>query len=75
MKKFNTNKYVYVKLSERGKQILFNKGYAERRLPNKEGMYQFQLWEFMHIFGEYMFLGLPPVTEDNVIYFDEKDFE
>jgi hypothetical protein len=75
MKKFNINNYVYVKLNERGKQILSDERYTAHKWPSKEGMYRFQLWEFMNIFGKHLFLGLPSVVEENAIYFDEKDFE
>lgn len=34
---------------------------------DENGFYRLQLWEFMHIFGEWMFNGAKQAIEDNII--------
>jgi len=73
MLKFNMNQYIYVKLNEKGLDIL-NRRYGDLLKPEPEtGYYKFQMWYFNHIFQEAMSIGQDPVVEGNNIYFDEKD--
>ncbi|MCH4866834.1 hypothetical protein [Bacillus sp. 1006-3] len=70
MKELNLNQYVYAKLNEKGKQIIENKHNLDRFIGDDEGVYKFQMWEFMKIFGVHLKMG-GSVTEDNCIYFSE----
>ena len=65
---FNCNEYVYVKLTQFGKEILAKDEEEFRRLYNIEPIYKFkpededgwskwQLWDLMNIFGPYMKMG------------------
>ena len=81
MKEFNINDYIKVKLTGLGVSIhtehylkylkdchMFR--YAELTpYVDSEGYTKYQLWEFMNIFGEYMYTGSDQVIEKNLIYF------
>ena len=43
--------------------------YAE----DEEGYTEFQLWDFMNIFGSYFRLGSPIIIQNNDIIFNEED--
>lgn len=68
-KEFNINEYVYVKLTDYGKEILrerrerFNEVLISKGIEpfttdfikvDEDGFTQFQLWELMNIFGNFM---------------------
>lgn len=74
MKELNLNQYVYAKLNEKGKQIIENKHNLDRFIGDDVGIYKFQMWEFMKIFGVYLKMG-ESVTEGNNIYFSEDDLK
>lgn len=90
MKKLNLNSTVKVKLNDRGKDIYYhrfddlNRLFKSRgakpldpRYPvvDEDGFSEFQLWSFMHLYGEYMMVGAPTVTKDLNIYIDDEDIE
>ena len=78
MMNLNLNDNIKVKLTEFGEKIIDSE-YAELRIaypdldlvplyvPDDEGYYQFQIWEFMKIFGKYMLMTLNQVIVDNNI--------
>ena len=70
---FNLNDIVKVKLNDRGLDIYLHR-YDELLLKydwlppvrvemDKDGYVEFQLWDFMNLFGKYMYLTAPPVLE------------
>lgn len=76
----NINDYVYVQLTDLGKQIYdsyffnFNRKYGvEIKAPelkmDKEGYSAFQIWDLMQIFGPEMRIGLNPTFKDNILQF------
>lgn len=83
MKKFNVNGMIECKLTEHGEKILRNYysqfelddemfKHAIRKEPN--GNNRFELWFFGHVFGNSMYCGAENIVEENVVYFQEKDF-
>lgn len=88
MIKFNTNNYVKVRLTEKGKSVLHdyaNKGdqvlpnssikkdVLNRHAPDSENYSKFQMWQLINIFGSHCFNGNSNVFEDCSIYFYEAD--
>ena len=84
--KINLNDMIKVKLTEFGKQV-HTQRYAsinlqigrilfsmEEAMPkiDSEGYTQYQLWDFMNIFGPYMQLGTPEVIAPLDIEFTPK---
>lgn len=84
--KINLNHIIKVKLTDLGNKIyedyLQNEykslshypGLAAVRLEkekDQDGYIHFQLWEFMHIFGEHFYVGSEAVTEHNEIIFPD----
>ena len=45
--------------------------YAEEYAEDIDGYIQFQLWDFMNIFGSYFMLGSPVLIQNNDIIFNE----
>lgn len=78
-KTFNINSYMYVKLTDFGKQKIIEKcgyGYFEHCIEiNKQddGYYKLQAHEVMSLFGEYLFCGTRNLPFDLNVYFDEGD--
>lgn len=89
----NLNEKVKVKLTKLGKEV-YQKQYDDMNeilvgmgarpleptdlASDKEGYVEFQLWDLMKIFGEFMYLGAPPMFKSNLIYmfeYDEEDKE
>ena len=85
MKKFNINDFIKVKLTSFGKDVYYhqyddwNKKYnlvvpitpMELKV-DEDGFTEFQLWDFMNIFGKYFFNGsVEQIMERNNIYFDD----
>ena len=66
----NLNYYIKIKLTEEGR-ILYKKYYAKHNCeaPNlnidDEGYVRFQIHDFMHIFGERLFMGATLPCETN----------
>lgn len=88
MKKLNLNNLIKVKLSDYGKEIYyhqfdglneyFGNNIIEPHFPTVDeyGYSEFQLWDFMHIYGEYMKMGFSDCgIEELNIYIDEKDLK
>ena len=88
MKQLNLNSIIKVKLTDRGKDIFYHQ-YDELnsrnigvppitpRFPDvdSEGYSTFQLWDFMHVYGKHMMLGLPEVIKPLNIYIQDEDLE
>lgn len=90
MKKINLNSIVKVKLNDRGKDIYYHRfndinrfiksrgakpldpGYP---VVDEDGFSEFQLWNFIHIYGEYMMIGAPNITKDLNIYINDEDLD
>jgi hypothetical protein len=78
---FNINNSVWVKLTELGRSVYLADAHAWRealpeiarknltpvQLPvDEEGYSRFSGWEFMRVFGPYMYLGAPGVFDMNI---------
>lgn len=81
--KFNINRYVYVKLTDFGKQVALEKygpEYYQTCIEGhrqRNGYYKFQMHEVMYTWGQYFVIWarseeLPFCTD---IYFTEEDIE
>lgn len=74
MIEYNLNKTVYVKLNSVGRDIYknyiqdLNSNLSTEPKVNENGYTKFQLWDLIHIFGEYIGLGLPTPFDKNCIY-------
>lgn len=90
MKKFNLNDYVKVKLTPRGVDIYFHRyddtneyilshggKPLERRMPriDKDGFTEFQLWEFIQLYGNYIGPCNESVTTDIFLYLKDDDLK
>lgn len=85
MKKLNWNDCVKVKLTEYGQDIYYHqyddviaKGAKINRhycKTDDKGFSQFQLWNFMKIFGSYIGMTCQNVVEDISFYIDESILE
>lgn len=91
MKRFNVNKFIKVKLTPRGVDIYYhqndelNKWIKENgglelgsRMPkiDENGYTEFQLWNFMNLYGKYFVMGSSEnVIEDLSIYIEDGDLE
>lgn len=90
MKQLNLNSIIKVKLTDYGKDKFYHQYDAlntyissvggkiiEPRYPDvdENGYSKFQLWDFMHVYGEHMRLGAPEVIQPLNIYIDDKDLE
>lgn len=90
MKQLNLNCIIKVKLTDHGKDIFYhqydelNKWIMARGedpiKPNfpdvdSDGYSQFQLWDFMHVYGECMRLTAPEVIQPLNIYINDDDLE
>lgn len=80
MKKFNLNDYIKVKLTDYGKDIYFQR-FDTMEYPllkgqikpcDENGFTEFQMWDFINLYGHYIYLGAENVIEDIEIYIDEK---
>lgn len=69
----NVNDYVIITLKDKGKQILldYNKsiGLPEEyyRKPQEDGTYKLPMWEFMKLFGPYLYMGVEVPFETDII--------
>ncbi len=74
MKEYGLNDIIKVKLSETGIEVL-NERYSQYgyyKQPDSEGYFEFQLWEFMNIYGKYMNIGNIDVLKESKIVLDDK---
>ena len=77
MIEYNLNKTVYVRLNNIGRDIYknyiqsLNSNLSTEPEVDENGYTKFQLWDLIHIFGEYIDLGLPTPFDKNCIYFKE----
>lgn len=89
MKSININNNIEVKLTEYGKQ-LYKQYYIDlfKHLPiskveslmpklktNKKGISEFQLWDFMQLFGKHFSMGNKNIIDKNIIFINKKEFE
>ena len=79
--RINLNESIKVKLTDWGKEIYYhrydminefcNKIICKPSFPKEDadGYTEFTLWDFMHLYGEYMIMGAPEVIEPiEIIY-------
>lgn len=86
---YNINDKIKVKLTEHGKAILRNEvADTMRKLKNlnlpddyfpypedEDGYTEFQLWNFMRIFGSHFCNGCPAILDTNkIIFIDEENW-
>ena len=77
MIEYNLNKTVYVKLNNVGRDIYknyiqnLNSNLSTEPKVDENGYTKFQLWDLIHIYGEYIGLGLQTPFDKNCIYFKE----
>ena len=77
MIEYNLNKTVYVRLNNIGKDVYknyiqsLNSNLSTEPEADENEYTKFQLWDLIHIFGEYIDLGLPTPFDKNCIYFKE----
>lgn len=62
---FDVSNFVRIKLFDRGKRILKEKGYCVVR-SDKEEYYIFNFWTVMNVFGEYVYPGCTPPFEISI---------
>lgn len=82
--RINLNETVKVKLTDWGKVIYYRRfdslnEFVERqicksRLPkeDEDGYTEFQLWDFINMYGQYISMGAPNVIEPLEIVYQEK---
>ena len=90
MKQLNLNCIIKVKLSDYGKEIFYHRYDDVNKFIVKnggdpikpsfpkvddEGYTEFQLWQFMNLYGKHMVMGAPDVLEHLNIYIDEEDLD
>jgi hypothetical protein len=68
----NVNDYIEVRLTKEGLKVYktYYKKLGMRPIPLKKGRgdwARFQLWDFMHIFGEAMRMDLPVIIVKNKV--------
>jgi hypothetical protein len=83
----NLNCLIKVKLTDYGKDIFYHqydelnkkcgRTIIEPRFPDvdSEGYSQFQLWDFMHVYGKHMMLGTSNVIHPLSIYIDDENLK
>lgn len=81
--RINLNEPVKVKLTDWGKEIYYHKfdslnefvgiQICKPRFPkeDEDGYTEFQLWDFMNIYGQYMSMGAPNVIKPSEIVYKE----
>lgn len=76
MYKYNLNYYIYVELTDYGKELIIKEnGYEYFRVcvereKQENGLYKFQMHEFMRLLGNHLFNGCKMPCKPT-IYFDE----
>lgn len=79
LRKYNLNSYVHVALDSKGLEILKDRysrfnvdiDLDHYKSDKKEGLYKFQFWHFMSIFGEHTNLAYAPFSPQ--VFLEEKD--
>lgn len=65
---FNVNKYIKVKLTDLGKAHLIKKApWIKINSADKDGYFQFQMWEFVDLFGEITSIGMNKYYETTIL--------
>ena len=87
MKKLNLNCIIKVKLTDYGKDIFYHqydelnkasgRTIIKPQFPDvdSEGFSQFQLWNFMNLYGKHMMLTMPEVIKPLNIYIEDEDLD
>ena len=84
MERLNMNSTVKVRLNDKGQDIYYHindkyykKFNIKRRFKetDKDGYSEFQLWQFMNIYGEHLKLGSDNPFSDLNIYIKDEDLE
>ena len=67
-RKVNLNDEIKVKLTDFGKQIYYKycEDFPTKLKIDSKGYTKFQIWVFMHIFGEYLYNGCVAPCETDV---------
>lgn len=79
--KFNVNYYMYVKLTDFGKEKIIEKcgyGYFEHCIESNkqpDGYYQLQAHTVMMLLGEYCYNGARQLPFELNVYFTDEDLE
>lgn len=80
MIKYNINNYMYIKITDFGKELIINKfGYSYfencvEKNKKDNGYYQLQCHHIMNYFGEHIYNGCKLPFEP-IVYLDEKEIE
>lgn len=83
--KFNINDCIKVKLTAKGKKIIQedyeqlcasypNLDIKMRYVEDADGYTEFQLWDFMRLFGSHLYCGSPCYIEKNQIILEELEW-
>lgn len=85
MKRLNWNYRVKVKLTSQGRYIFLHRyddliqtGAAiKQELPieDEDGFCEFQLWDFMQLYGQHIGMGFPKIVEDLSFYIEDDVLE
>ena len=76
MNKYNLNYYIYVELTDYGKELIIKEnGYSYFKTivegnKQKNGLYKLQMHEFMNLLGQHLFNGCKMPCKPTV-YFDD----
>lgn len=79
--KFNVNLYMYVKLTDFGKEKIIEKAgpdyfkYCIESCKQPDGYYKLQAHRVMNLFGEYLWNGTLNLPFDLEVYFTDEDLE
>ena len=85
LRRLNLNEKIKVKLTDLGRDIYYHR--YDRLIEaninikpsfpkeDKNGFSTFQLWDFMNIYGSYIGMCLPNVTEDLYLYVEEESLK
>ncbi len=79
MYKYNLNNYIYVELTDYGKQLIISEnGYDYfniliERNKQKDGLYKLQMHDFMRLLGNHLFNGCKMPCKPTVYFDDYKE--
>ena len=71
--KFNVNNHIWIELTTLGKKVyLEHKSSVMKRDADikVDGLIQFQLWDFIKIFGTFFCMGMANIIVNNNMYFN-----
>lgn len=80
MIKYNVNNYMYIKITDFGKELIINKfGYSYfencvERNKQENGYYKLQCHHIMNYFGEHLYNGCK-IPFEPTVYLDEKEID